>query len=143
MWHWLSLLKGYISSEKVYVTHCIVFAVVVKYIELQITFKNNFKNFNLLLCNYFTSFIWSMFPWFYFIWFDPFTFLYKKKAKWFHNSKRECLELHDIFSKGTFTNYIHKILLIIDHLPTWHLWRNSFTGIRKSLHLLTYLVMST
>ena len=39
---------------------CIVFAVVYnlpKYFDLQITFKNNFKNFNLLLCNYFTSFI--------------------------------------------------------------------------------------
>ena len=39
-------------------------------------------------------------------------------------------------AKGAFTNYVNKILPIIDHLPTpcWHLWRNSFTVIRKNLH---------
>ena len=38
--------------------------------------------------------------------------------------------------KGAFTNYVDKILLISDHLPTsyWHLCRNSFTGMRENLH---------
>ena len=56
--------------------------------------------------------------------------------------------------KGAFTNYVDKNLPIIDHLPTpcWHLWGNSFTEIRETLHTVTnstfpvpptYLVLST
>ena len=39
-------------------------------------------------------------------------------------------------SKGSFTNYIDKILPILDQLtiPCWHLWRNSYPEIRENLH---------
>ena len=38
--------------------------------------------------------------------------------------------------RGAFFNYVDKILVFFDHLPTpgWHLWRNSFIVIKKNLH---------
>ena len=39
--------------------------------------------------------------------------------------------------KGTFTNYVEKILPLIDHQPAyscWHFWRNFFTDIGENLH---------
>ena len=74
------------KRKKYMLPACIVFAVVYnlpKYFELQIVVR---KNFNLLLCNYFTSFIWNMFAWFVSI--CSIYLLVQKKAKWFHNSKR-------------------------------------------------------
>ena len=39
-------------------------------------------------------------------------------------------------AKGSFTNYVDKVLPNIDHLttPCWHLWLNSFTGIVENMH---------
>ena len=39
-------------------------------------------------------------------------------------------------AKGSFTNYVDKVLPNIDHLPTlcWNLWLNSFTGIGENMH---------
>ena len=53
--------------------------------------------------------------------------------------------------KGSFTDYVDKILPIIDHLPECHLWQNFCNDIGENLHtvhiswkpLLSYLVFST
>ena len=67
------------------------------------------------------------------LWIDP---PWKSRIDWWI-----CLEFKS--SKGAFKNYVDKIFLpIINHLPNlcWHLWRNTFTEIRKIYIPLTFQV---
>ena len=97
-----------LTTQDVY---CVVFAVVVynlpKYFERQITFKNNFKNFNLLLCNYFTSFIWNMFPWF-----DLICSIYLFVQKRLNNFiiKKRCTVVCKLVGKGYHQNFDTSLL---------------------------------